>query len=106
MCIICNGEIPNDIEKIECMWCDEVVEIPYLPNLKELIATACCNLTKIPMLPNLEKLNCSYTKVVELPCFPKLRELNCNGNNCIWFFGAGKVILYGLYGAGRDFESS
>jgi len=79
MCIVCEKNIPDDIETLKC--CEKVEKIPFLPSLESLDCSS-CKVEEIPFLPSLESLDCSNCeKVKEVPFLPKLKYLRCS--NCL-----------------------
>ncbi len=68
------------IENITELWfhnCPNILEIPYLPNLK-LLQCSRTNITSIPYIEKLELLHCCMCpNLTEIPYFPNLRELQC-----------------------------
>ena len=75
MCQVCDKTYDDNTRVLFC--CQNVTEIPVLPELKEL---HCYNtkITKIPLLPELEYLNCCNTKITEITLLPKLGSLYCS----------------------------
>ena len=82
MCKICaynNGDL-NDLTELNIKRCQNVTEIPSLPNLEILYCTG-ANITEIPSLPKLKLLDCRRAMITEIPLLPILRELYCSRTN-------------------------
>ena len=75
MCKICDKKYDDNTTELNC--CQNVTEIPILPELERLY---CYNtkITALPVLPKLERLWCYYTKITEIPVLPKLKALDCS----------------------------
>ena len=73
-------KIVNDIV-IDCS-CQNLYELPELPDTLEYLFCYHNNLTSLPELPNnLKELYCSNNKITELPILPEgLQYLSCEGN--------------------------
>jgi Leucine-rich repeat (LRR) protein len=77
MCIICTKKYNNKTKEITC--CNNVTEIPFLPNLTYL--WCCNNVMEIPFLPNLTQLWCHYSNITEIPLLSNLTILSCSDTN-------------------------
>jgi len=80
MCIICDGDYDINMIELECCSCQDITEIPNLPNLK-ILDCSHTNITEIPNLPNLEKLYCYKIEIKEIPNLPNLEILWCYNTN-------------------------
>ena len=55
MCLICDGYDLSILEKLECCYCDNLIEIPNIPGLKILICNGCINLESIAVIEGLQE---------------------------------------------------
>ena len=78
MCKICDKTYDDNTTELYC--CQNVTEIPILPELEYLVCYD-TKITKIPLLPKLEYLYCYNTKITEIPLLPKLKYLDCYNTN-------------------------
>jgi len=76
MCVICRKGYDDNTTEIDCNKCQNVTELPFLPNLQRLYCYN-TNITVLPEYPKLQDLWCRNTKISFIPKYPNLQELFC-----------------------------
>jgi len=79
--------LPN-LERLYCYNCVLIKEIPLLPKLSDIGCYNCPKLKEIPLLPELKSLECLKCPIKEIPLLPKLER--------IWFFSKKSINQYNL----------
>jgi hypothetical protein len=78
MCVICEEKYEN-LKKIYCYGCPNLVTVPNIEGLEILDCSECMNLTTVANIETLQRLYCNFCYgLTELPEFPNLRALHAS----------------------------
>jgi len=72
-------DLPVSIINLDCSWCINLTELPYLPFLSFLNCSGCISVSNINSYPELRSLMCSGCSFNKIPLQPKLQDLFCSG---------------------------
>lgn len=84
MCIICDDPNIQNIEQLDCAFCEDLVKIPFIDGLKELCCFSCPNLEEIPYIPSITHLYChDCPKISTIPHLDKIETMFIYSNSNI-----------------------